>query len=232
MAGQGRRAAIAAARTTDLGLAEFLHESGLDLDDVYDGSKSWSDLRQAAGAPILPPGPNETVLRRAIGRLLHVDDRERIDTYQRLLAEPDATDVERARRARAPTPPHARRRRHRSAITRETSAPGGHRPALGPSAGPQRTAASCSGCSTTGSTTCTLRSRRTPTAPLQIHARYSRIEILAAFGLGSGAKIAAWQSGVYEARPRTPNCSRSRSTRAAAASPPRPATATTPSAAP
>ena len=39
-----------------------------------------------------------------------------------------------------------------------------------------------------------------PDCPLQIHARYSRIEILAAFGLGSGAKIAAWQSGVYEAK--------------------------------
>jgi hypothetical protein len=40
-----------------------------------------------------------------------------------------------------------------------------------------------------------------PDAPLQIHARYSRIEILAGMGLGTGAKIAAWQSGVYEARP-------------------------------
>ena len=39
-----------------------------------------------------------------------------------------------------------------------------------------------------------------PDSPLQIHARYTRIEILAAFGLGSGAKIAAWQSGVYEAK--------------------------------
>ena len=41
-----------------------------------------------------------------------------------------------------------------------------------------------------------------PDAPLQIHARYSRIEILAAMGLGGDrAKLAAWQSGVYEARP-------------------------------
>jgi hypothetical protein len=40
-----------------------------------------------------------------------------------------------------------------------------------------------------------------PEAPLQIHARYSRIEILAAFALGAGAaKVAAWQSGVYEAK--------------------------------
>ena len=41
-----------------------------------------------------------------------------------------------------------------------------------------------------------------PDAPLQIHARYSRIEILAGMGLGGDrAKIAAWQSGVYEAKP-------------------------------
>ena len=39
-----------------------------------------------------------------------------------------------------------------------------------------------------------------PDCPLQIHARYSRLEILAAFGLGTGAKIDAWQSGVYEAK--------------------------------
>jgi hypothetical protein len=39
-----------------------------------------------------------------------------------------------------------------------------------------------------------------PDVPLQVHARYTRIEILAAFGVGSSAKIAAWQSGVYEAK--------------------------------
>jgi hypothetical protein len=33
--------------------------------------------------------------------------------------------------------------------------------------------------------------------PLQVHGRYSRIEILAAFGIGSGAKVAPWQTGVY-----------------------------------
>ena len=39
-----------------------------------------------------------------------------------------------------------------------------------------------------------------PHVPLQVHGRYSRIEILAAFGIGTGAKIAAWQTGVYEAK--------------------------------
>lgn len=41
-----------------------------------------------------------------------------------------------------------------------------------------------------------------PDAPLQVHGRYSRIEILAGMGLGGDrAKIASWQSGVYEAKP-------------------------------
>ena len=33
-----------------------------------------------------------------------------------------------------------------------------------------------------------------------VHARYSRIEILAAFGLGEHAKVAPWQTGVYWAK--------------------------------
>jgi hypothetical protein len=36
--------------------------------------------------------------------------------------------------------------------------------------------------------------------PLQVHARYSRIEILAAFGVGEGANVAPWQTGVYWAK--------------------------------
>ena len=43
--------------------------------------------------------------------------------------------------------------------------------------------------------------------PLQIHARYTRIEILAALGIGARAKIAAWQSGVYEAKTANADCS-------------------------
>jgi hypothetical protein len=39
-----------------------------------------------------------------------------------------------------------------------------------------------------------------PEAPLQVHARYSRIEILAAMGVGDAAKVAPWQTGVYEAK--------------------------------
>ncbi len=66
-------------------LAAFLEDSGLELEDVYTGGKSWSDLQEAAGAPVRSSGPEEISLRRACGRMLHVDDRERLDEYRRLL---------------------------------------------------------------------------------------------------------------------------------------------------
>src|SRR5690606_22856328 len=40
-----------------------------------------------------------------------------------------------------------------------------------------------------------------PKVPLTVHARYTRIEILAAFGVGEGARVAPWQTGVYWAAP-------------------------------
>jgi hypothetical protein len=39
-----------------------------------------------------------------------------------------------------------------------------------------------------------------PDTPLQVHARYTRIEILAGFATGSRAKVAPWQTGVYWAK--------------------------------
>ena len=60
-------------------LATYLQDSGLELDDVYVGGKSWSDLRAEAGLAVEPAGVHEDVLRRACGRLLHIDDMVRID---------------------------------------------------------------------------------------------------------------------------------------------------------
>ena len=39
-----------------------------------------------------------------------------------------------------------------------------------------------------------------PEIPLMVHARYTRIEIMGAFGVGEGAKVAPWQTGVYWAK--------------------------------
>ena len=126
----------------DIDLATYLDETGLDLEDVYSGSRSWSDLREAAGAETLPAGPSESVLRRAVGRLLHVDDHERINTYQRLLTHSAPPEVDEL-------PVRERRLLHMlaaaagdQALTKDSVGPGRHRPALVTPAGPRRAAGS------------------------------------------------------------------------------------------
>jgi hypothetical protein len=183
----------------DLDLAGFLHESGLDLEDVYDGGKSWSDLQQAAGTPVLSAGPAETVLRRAVGRLLHIDDHERIATYRHLLAEPSPPPIE-------GLPTRDRRLLHMlvaqitdrtiskdSSLQQAVEILWSH---------PQVRAELLELLAVLDERVDHVHAplMTHADAPLQVHARYSRIEILAAMGIGSGAKIAAWQSGVYEAR--------------------------------
>lgn len=75
-----RRVAEADPRVT---LKNFLDQSGLELDDVYANNRSWSDLMQAGGLAMRPRGPHEEVLRRALGRLLHVNDSRRIEGYKK-----------------------------------------------------------------------------------------------------------------------------------------------------
>ncbi|MEZ4301327.1 MAG: DEAD/DEAH box helicase family protein [Polyangiaceae bacterium] len=47
-------------------LRTYLEETFLDLDDVYTGHKSWSDLCAHAGVATLPEGPHEASFRRAL----------------------------------------------------------------------------------------------------------------------------------------------------------------------
>jgi len=72
----------------DVGLAEFLSESGLDLDDVYSNNRSWTELRRAAGFLPEPRSASqyESTFLRATGRLLHVDDEERLQGYASLVS--------------------------------------------------------------------------------------------------------------------------------------------------
>jgi hypothetical protein len=88
-----------------IGLSGFLEASGLDLEDIYQGTYSWTDLKEAAGLPIAPAGPQEEKIRRACGRLLHVDDALRLDEWRKLLSQnvysgpsdPNARDARLAR---------------------------------------------------------------------------------------------------------------------------------------
>jgi hypothetical protein len=184
----------------DIGLAGYLDETGLDLEDLYTNSRSWSDLIEAADGTVFHIGPHEQVLRRAIGRLLHVDDAERIGTYRRLLAgeRPQVSAMaERTRRLVhmlvASIADQALTKE--MALQEAVDLVWSH---------PQVIAelAELFGLLDRRIDHVHQPLRTHPDAPLQVHARYSRIEILAGMGLADQrARIAAWQSGVYEAKP-------------------------------
>lgn len=183
----------------DVTLSKYLQESGLDLPDVYDGSRGWSDLCEAAGVPIAPAGAHEKPLRRALGRLLHIDDDERIAIYRRLLESSTPPDVS--------TMPERERRLVRmlvaglsdQVLTKDQSVHDGvdlvwsH---------PQVRAELAQLLVELDDRVDHLHGplERHPDVPLQVHARYTRIEILAAFGIGDRATVPPWREGVYEAK--------------------------------
>jgi superfamily II DNA or RNA helicase/HKD family nuclease len=183
----------------DVGLARFVDETGLELEDVYAGNKSWSALRADAALPIQTAGPHEDVLRRACGRLLHVDDFERIDRYRRLLAlpHPPALDTmsQRDRRLlRMLVASVVDQAVDRTATLEESGA------LLW--AHPQVRTELIELLDVLATRVDHLQPPLStdPDVPLRIHARYSRLEILAAFGIGEGGKVAPWQTGVYWAK--------------------------------
>lgn len=177
-------------------LRSFLEDSGLALEDVYTGPRGWSDLREAAGLPIEASGPEEESLRRACGRLLHADDRERLEGWREMLqaASPPAIEDVASRSARL------LRMLVASVcdrvITKDDSLQRGisllwEHPQVR---------------SELVELFDLLRDRidhrhyeigkPNPEVPLRIHARYTRLEILAAFRPEPRARIPAWQTGV------------------------------------
>ncbi|WP_028917779.1 DUF3427 domain-containing protein [Pseudoxanthomonas sp. J35] len=71
-------------------LKNFILQSGIELEDIYANNKSWSDLLEEGGVPTLPPGSHEASLRRALGRILHLDDALRIEQYRAFAVQPHA----------------------------------------------------------------------------------------------------------------------------------------------
>jgi len=70
-----------------ISLAEFLRDAALELDDLYRSSGwTWSRLRREAGLPAAAEGPDDARVARAIPRLLHVDDPNRLALYKRAVA--------------------------------------------------------------------------------------------------------------------------------------------------
>ncbi|MGA3562126.1 DUF3427 domain-containing protein [Melissospora conviva] len=70
----------------DVSLDEFLRESGLEIEDIYRSASlgGWTGLRRLAGFDTSAPGTDDRDLGRAIGRMLHLDDPDRIELLSRV----------------------------------------------------------------------------------------------------------------------------------------------------
>ena len=78
----------------DVPLRTFLRETERGLTDLYRArDRTWTRLRREAGLRVAPGNQHEETMLRAVHRLLHVDDVDRVNAYRRLLA---ATEVPRA----------------------------------------------------------------------------------------------------------------------------------------
>ncbi len=175
-------------------LSSFLEHSGLELDDIYRTSRSWSQLKDA-GLAVKSPGPDEERLARACGRMLHVDDAMRLDAYRGLL--------------RRNSPPRFEDAHSREARTARMLAASICDQVVGKNDSlefglerlwrhPQVRDELIELFDVLSSRTDHQHSRlaNRPDVPLQIHARYTRIEILAAFDPEPRTKVPAWQTGV------------------------------------
>lgn len=177
-------------------LRGFLADSGLALEDAYDGGRGWSDLREAAGLSVEPSGAQEGPLRRACGRLLHVDDRERLETYVAIL--------------RSPFPPEVGDVRSRSARLLRMLVASVCGEVVKKTDSLERGVALLWQHPQVRSELAELFElladridhRHSPLdeshaeVPLRVHARYSRLEILAAFRPEDRAQVPTWQTGV------------------------------------
>ncbi len=193
-----------ARETGDVSLGGFLRETGLALDDLYPSKgstdrSSWSALRDAAGLPLLAPGPHESVLRRAIRRLLHVDDRERLDVWRAWLRTPDPELVEDSGSRTARVVRQLLVQVLESVADSHLGFREGARLLLAHPQVCQELIALCDVLATTVPHV-TRQLAVLPAVPLRVHARYTRREIFAACNIGTGVALQTWREGVYFAR--------------------------------
>jgi superfamily II DNA or RNA helicase/HKD family nuclease len=104
---QGRKADLVrelvevTAQVGPVDIKTFLDETGRSLGDLYQAG-GWTSLRRLAGLELSPERPDEERLQRAIGRMRHIRDVERIGRYIAWLKSdhaPELTDLtERERR--------------------------------------------------------------------------------------------------------------------------------------
>ena len=182
-------------RVPDLGLSQYLEETGLDLDDIYGGGRSWSELLESGGGPVRPPGPHEASLRRAIGRTLHVSDPLRLKTYRSLISRQTRPLVD------TMTTTERRLTHMLVAALADQHVPGTSslQAAVDLVWQHPQVLAELSELypileSRSDHVYAPLRTLEE--VPLEVHAQYTRTEILAAFATGTQAGLPPWREGV------------------------------------
>ncbi|MEV6039272.1 DUF3427 domain-containing protein [Nonomuraea sp. NPDC052116] len=163
----------------NVSMSAFLRETGLDVEDLYRGRRQgWASLRHAAGFDTAPPDEG---LGRAFGRMLHIDDVERLALLTEVLA------------GRTPKSPKSPRELRLLAML-DAMLWGGTEPVSGMEA--RLAHLTGARAAELGELADLLRSRLRhvappldPVVPLRLHARYSKNEVLAAFGIDKPAPI-------------------------------------------
>jgi hypothetical protein len=186
-------------RVGDRPLGEFLEETGLDLDDIYRRRRGgWAGLRRLAGLELRPPTADDDRLAAAIGRMLHLDDQERLGLLRRVLGQPHP-----------PALPLASRRERRllsmlhfslwGAGSSLDQLPDGFR-RLWDNPGRLQELSEVADLLQRRIHRITRPVDAEASVPLQIHARYSRDEALAAFGVGNPSSVRQGVKWVEEER--------------------------------
>lgn len=180
-----------------ISLQLFLEETQLSIEDVYDGTRGYSDLLEAAGIPVFTAGPAEGAIRKAIGRLLHVDDGFRLDSWREMLGVGSGLDIQGTTNRRLAQmlvgqllpQVNAEQISSLESLDAAWSFLMRH---------PQVVAELDQLLSVLGGSIGHVVKTlvQQPEIPLRIHARYTRIEALAAFGATSGWKAPEWREGV------------------------------------
>ncbi|GIF25165.1 helicase [Paractinoplanes tereljensis] len=182
-------------------LAEYLRETGLEIADVYNANHTWSEMLEQANASVEPAGPFEQSLRRAIGRLQHVDDRQRLDSYLALLTkagQPNAAAMTTTDRrllhmliANLGNQILTKKNELQDATLQQAADIVWRHP--------QVLAELRDLMNALYDSPNHVQHAVTDEIPLQVHGRYTRLEMLAAVGEADRAKTREWREGVLDA---------------------------------
>jgi superfamily II DNA or RNA helicase/HKD family nuclease len=180
----------------EAGLADFLDQHDLRLEDVYRGGHSWTELQRDAQRPTTTAVDPEFERRtlRALGRMTHLDDPERVDVYRQVLADESPPEG---------TAPDERRRRLLTMLAWDLGSGDGayaslreYFDRLWTEEAPRRELSELLGVLDARSRIRSRPSQLPPEVPLVLHGRYSRAEVIAALGFGDGTKPKVTQGGI------------------------------------